>query len=165
MPSRDSERWTLGSVVFNACAASVVEIMLSISLSIVPLDCERWAAPKHCLVDPAIAGAQLGTDRFRPLQGRRVRVLRPSRAFRSGLFVVRLLRSWDQRSIRLICRGEHFELIGFRCARSVWRFRRYENHGDFSDSGRVILRCRNSVRRGLRDRRQARLRSSGLPFL
>jgi hypothetical protein len=30
--------------VFNACAASVVEIVLSISLFIVPLDCERWAA-------------------------------------------------------------------------------------------------------------------------
>ena len=49
MPSRDSERWTLGSVVFNACAASVVEIVLSISLSIVPLDCARWAALKRRL--------------------------------------------------------------------------------------------------------------------
>ena len=40
MPSRDSERWTLGSVVFSARAASVVERVLSISLSIVPLDRE-----------------------------------------------------------------------------------------------------------------------------
>jgi hypothetical protein len=57
MPSRDSDRWTLGSVVFNACAASVVEILLSISLSIVPLDWARWAVPNHYLVDPADAVA------------------------------------------------------------------------------------------------------------
>jgi hypothetical protein len=43
--------------VFNACAASVVEIVLSISLSIVLLDCARWAVPNHYLVDPADAVA------------------------------------------------------------------------------------------------------------
>ena len=49
MPSRDSERWTLGSVVFSARAASVVERVLSISLSIVPLD--RTAARLNPLDD------------------------------------------------------------------------------------------------------------------